>query len=154
MNHYAPRRREDTGKWDYTVRNDDFIWPVGYCAGYREWKPEDFPWFRHSPEAQIREAAESNRRESPFKDKYHTHGHDTPEEARACYKEYQLDLRLRFFDDVSNAPALHLCQKKGCDRYTSGLAEIGSYQHFRLCATHRTRADVAEILTVGTSWSS
>lgn len=37
MNYYAPREIADpagngVGTWRYTVRNDDRIWPVGYCA--------------------------------------------------------------------------------------------------------------------------
>lgn len=31
MNYYEPRQKTD-GKWHYTCRNDDRIWPVGYCA--------------------------------------------------------------------------------------------------------------------------
>lgn len=37
MNYYGPRERRDehgqpAGLWHYTCRNDDRIWPVGYCA--------------------------------------------------------------------------------------------------------------------------
>lgn len=31
MNYYQPRKRKD-GKWDFTCRNDDDVWAVGYCA--------------------------------------------------------------------------------------------------------------------------
>jgi len=36
VNYYGPRELQDgdgkgTGLWHYTVRNDDRIWPVGYC---------------------------------------------------------------------------------------------------------------------------
>lgn len=37
MNYYGPREITDehgsgTGKWRYTVRNDDRVWAVGYCT--------------------------------------------------------------------------------------------------------------------------
>ncbi len=36
MNYYDARELksggQSTGKWHYTKRNDDQIWPVGYCA--------------------------------------------------------------------------------------------------------------------------
>lgn len=38
MNYYGARQidpkadRTDAGKWRFTVRNDDRIWPTGYCA--------------------------------------------------------------------------------------------------------------------------
>ena len=34
MNYYQPRQiqlGENAGKWHYTCRNDDRIWPVGFC---------------------------------------------------------------------------------------------------------------------------
>lgn len=36
MNYYQPRELlkdgKPTGLWHYTCRNDDRVWPVGYCA--------------------------------------------------------------------------------------------------------------------------
>lgn len=37
MNYLKPREMRDTsgnptGRWHYTQRNDDRIWPIGYCA--------------------------------------------------------------------------------------------------------------------------
>ena len=31
MNYYKPRQKKDTLKWQFTCRNDDNIYPVGYC---------------------------------------------------------------------------------------------------------------------------
>jgi hypothetical protein len=33
MNYYMPRQRDTDKRWDYTCKNDNRIWPVGYCAG-------------------------------------------------------------------------------------------------------------------------
>jgi hypothetical protein len=32
MNYYEARQTNDKTGWHYTCRNDDRIWPVGYCA--------------------------------------------------------------------------------------------------------------------------
>lgn len=32
MNYYGARQREGDKKWDYTCKNDNRVWPVGYCA--------------------------------------------------------------------------------------------------------------------------
>lgn len=49
MNYYAARPRADGSGFHYTVRNDDRIWAVGYCA-------------EHSPHATVEEAQECFRR--------------------------------------------------------------------------------------------
>lgn len=36
MNYYEARQLKDTGGWHYTCKNDDRVWPVGYC---REHEP-------------------------------------------------------------------------------------------------------------------
>jgi hypothetical protein len=33
VNYYQPREHKDGG-WHYTCRNDDRIWPVGYCSDH------------------------------------------------------------------------------------------------------------------------
>src|SRR4051812_48360403 len=32
MNYLKARQMQSTGKWHYTCRNDNFVWPQGYCA--------------------------------------------------------------------------------------------------------------------------
>lgn len=34
MNYYEARKLENGSGWHYTCRNDDRIWPVGYCADH------------------------------------------------------------------------------------------------------------------------
>ena len=31
MNYYKPMKKADTLKWQFTCRNDNVIYPVGYC---------------------------------------------------------------------------------------------------------------------------
>lgn len=69
-------------------------------------------------------------------------GHDTAEEACEHYRQYLLD-RLRFLDDVENAPSLHRCDAPGCGAYTSGGVDVRGSLRFTLCAAHRNRETVA-----------
>jgi len=71
--------------------------------------------------------------------------HATEQEARVCYRDYELTERLRFTDDQPKAPQLLVCQAFGCERYTSGSASIGGWERWTLCAEHRNRETVAEL---------
>lgn len=148
MNHYAAQQREFDGRWDYTITNDKHVRPVGYCRGYVEFTAEDGSHMGMTP-AQIEEYNNDLRGR---KDKYHTGGHETKEEACACYRQYLLDIRLRFVEDDPAADTQHKCVE--CEAWTSGSAEIRE-DCWYLCKEHRTR-EIAEKLMppVGESWSS
>lgn len=146
MNYYAARQRQSDMKWDYTCRNGDFTQPVGYCGGYIEWteemlkrlglpgKPED-----HS----------SILREMQFKDKYHTCGHETQEEAQKCYREYLLDQRLK---KRENTDTMRKCLV--CKDWTTFSAEIDMHT-WDLCEKHNNREEVEKLFqTPGEIWQS
>lgn len=77
MNYYKPRQRESDKRWDYTCRNDDRIWPVGYCDAY---KPIAATATFMTPEM----IQAFNETEASMSHKYHAGGHETAEEAAAC----------------------------------------------------------------------
>lgn len=137
MNYYQPRQRESDGRWDYTRRNDDHIHAVGYCAGWREWKDMQFlvdpaynEHLRRQHEAQT----------LPHKDKYHSDGHATPDEASECYKSYLMDQRLRL--NLTDANSMQKCQV--CGKFTQLFAELDC-KAWRLCETHNHRQAVEAI---------
>lgn len=145
MRYYDARQREHDGRWDYTCRHDDRIYPVGYCAGFRPYKADDV--VVRSEE----HARELNAELEPFREKYHTDGHATPEEARACYREYLLDQRLRFVRWEHTTPSgeevlpgtLSLCNADGCTEYTPHYAAIrGTMESWYLCDDHLDRETV------------
>lgn len=68
-------------------------------------------------------------------------GHDTEEEARKHYHEYQLD-QLEFSDGPEDPDILHRCQSKDCTEYTAGSAKIGWHLVWYLCSEHRNRESV------------
>lgn len=73
--------------------------------------------------------------------RYHTDGHATPAEARACYQAYLLDTKLAFYASSGPAPCAV------CGGVAAGGAEIaGGVVRWSLCADHRTRAAVAALL--------
>lgn len=77
--------------------------------------------------------------------------HGSIEEACEHYKQYLLDNML-VVDDKPNAHAQYKC--KICDVFTSGYVHVGNYRMFILCADHRTRENVSDLLKVGESWES
>lgn len=132
MNYYGPRQRETDKQWDYTCRNDDRIWPVGYCAAFRDpdEPPSLFPW-REDQKAEYRAT----------KDKHHTTGHATSEEACTCFREYLLDHHLNLAGKYQDA--WHKCVV--CGQLTDRFAEIRHGQSFYLCDAHRTREEVEKL---------
>lgn len=144
MNYYGPRQRETNGRWDYTNRNDDRIYPVGYCAGWRE----------HSPDV-LGEAvaARLNADIEPFRDKYHKDGHPTADDACACYRDYLLDQHLRLvrWDHTVNGEllrpgTLELCHADGCTEYTAHHATISKVlERWPLCDEHLSREEVEKL---------
>ncbi len=142
MNYYEARELVDengkgTGQFHYTVRNDDRIYPVGYCSTYME--PSDDPYWTEEAKAEHRSR----------KDKYHgPKGHDSKIEACNCYREYELD-RLRFYDErtLKEKPSrLQLCEIEGCENYTASCANVpGRIRDWMLCTQHLNRESVEKL---------
>jgi hypothetical protein len=137
MQHYTPRKRLD-GRYDYTAASGQMIWPVGYCHPYKPWQPEDLRWLG-DPEEREAEALRLELKQAPWCFKYHGTGHETPEEAVECYRQYLLDQELRFYQDSPEADTQHRCAE--CQAWTSGWAEVGYGigRLIHLCADHRVR---------------
>lgn len=133
MNHFKARQRKD-GRWDYTCRNDNYIFPVGYCDEYR-------PLDDRFPADPVYDAN---------KDKHHTSGHATPEEARECYNRYLLDQQLRL--NLESTDTQRRCQV--CQEWTSLFADLDCHI-YELCEKHNNREEVEKLFKgVGEIWSS
>lgn len=136
MNYYQARQRKKDGRWDFTVLNDGNVRSCGYCTAWEEI-------------LRVRErAAEMGLPTNPhhdalidsFQDKFHGDGHETPEEASECYKEYVLDIRTSYTTGTRSTK--HLCVAEGCEEYTSFGANADG-RVFWLCNTHRNRETVS-----------
>jgi len=148
LNYYQSRQLKsgpDYGKWHYTCMNNGQIYPVGYCGGWPAWLDEGAD---PAPLLPIHQQIERERL-LPFKDKFHTTAHDTPEAACECYKTYLLDTGLRFTTDPKTKQKCEVCGE-----WTDSVAEVTSHAQYRLCPLHNNRAEVEKLFTVGSSASS
>lgn len=135
MNYSDARQRQSDGRWDYTTNGH----PVGYC---REWRDWDEVTRALSPAAYAQYVAD--------KDKYHSHGHATEDEARECYRDYILDHQLRL--NLVNSGTQSKCEI--CGEWTQKYAML-PFQIFKLCDLHNNREEVEKLFgTVGQIISS
>lgn len=125
MNYYEALKRESDERWDFT-RNAR---PVGYCRAYEEIDPTC-----GLNESELRKHTENSH-------KHHTCGHATEEDARACYKEYILDHKLRLNKKDINSQ--HKC--KICKEWTSLYAEVDTNLYI-LCELHNNRESVDSLM--------
>jgi hypothetical protein len=126
MIHIKLMQRKD-GRYEFAQIGSDGVRPVGYCAPWMNW-PKD--WQERMRLKYDQYVAE--------RDRYHTDGHETPEEAAACYKRYVLDHEL----DLTrvNSDAQYKCVV--CGEWTQGYARVGWTRQYALCDQHRTREQV------------
>lgn len=174
MNYYAARQRQSDGRFDFTCRNDDQTWPVGYCRAHKVWTAADFKGLYSSDDQRTAEAAKLNAKYEPLAHKFHADGHATAEEAQACYCQYLLDTQLEFSKDHQPKPeaaeqardalgpgsvkpeAVERTQRqcRQCQTWTEGLAWL-DMQSWPLCEQHQTREVVEGLFPkVGTITSS
>lgn len=134
MNYEQARQRQDDGRWDWTSMRDGKIWPGGYCVGWPT--NEDIQMMSVYPGQYPTEEMLRTR------EKYHTDGHATKEEAERCYYDFEVD-RLHQVDVIrpgvvdGRVP----CDVVSCLRYTDkGLQAPGGAPAVPLCGFHRTTA--------------
>lgn len=133
VNYYRALKRKSDGKYEFTCRNDNHIWAIGYCGGWKEYAEEDF--------TRVTGLKEWVGRNVHLKDKFHTSGHNTIEEAVECYRQYALDvyLVLPVKDEAGGKCVL-------CNESTQLAAEIPPlYRFWYLCPKHLTRQQVEKL---------
>lgn len=139
MNYLAPRQRTSDGRWDFTTKNDDRVFPVGYCSGPRDWKPEHFPIL--GGEFAARAAYELNVVQLAHPH-FHSDGHATRDEAAACYRRYLLDTRTSF--PPPHAPSLPCLV---CKEPTDLSADVDG-DRYPLCEKHLDRTSLEAVVPV------
>jgi hypothetical protein len=68
--------------------------------------------------------------------------HPTENEARRCYRDYELNERLMLDGTLGD---WNPCEYPECETLTNRDARIGGWAGWRLCDEHRTRACCAEM---------
>lgn len=137
MNYYEARQRRADGRWDFTVLNDGNIRSCGYCTPWEE--------ILRGRQRVVEMGLPTNPHHDAlvdgFKGKFHGTGHETPEEAAECYKEYVLDIRTNY---TAGTRVPHPCEAKDCKEHTS-LGANADGRVFWLCNAHRNRETVADL---------
>ena len=152
MRYYMARELRDsvgnaTGLFHYTVSHNEDVHPVGYCAGWTYDTPAP-RWMGAGMEEMLRKERE---RALPFREKFHTNGHRSRDEACGCYRAFLLDLRTTYdgrFDDR---------QEKclACHAWTQGYATVEGTEVFVLCDAHRDRGTLETLYHgIGERWRS
>ena len=138
---HQPLQKQSTGRWDYTVSSDDEGWAhaTGYCAGWRD-PDETDSWLKRHYGASMKVRPEEREKLHRFRDKFHSDGHATAEEAEACHDEYELDFELRFREDQD---VMKRCAV--CGEFTTGRADLGEFRRYAACKEHQTREAVKEV---------
>jgi hypothetical protein len=141
---YQTRQRSKDKRFDMTVSSDDEGWchPIGYCAGWKDLSDEEYKkTFSWAGEEMIARFKADHEKLRPFQAKYHDDGHETREQAAACYREYEFDNELHFHElrDEQRKCAV-------CDAWTQGYASLGEFHRFYLCDAHKNREGVEQAL--------
>lgn len=142
---YSVLQRQSDKRWDMTVSSDEEGWAhsIGYCAG---WKGDPDAaeierlnnMFGEGFAERLKAEIEPKRQ---FQSKFHRDGHATSEEAYACFRQYELDCELRFWESKSEQKK---CQV--CETWTAHRAELGDFhREFILCPEHATRDNVKDL---------
>ncbi len=121
------------GRFDFTSELDGYIRPVGYCAGYETIAVDE----------SIITPQEWIDKNEKYKDNFHTHGHNTEEEAAECYRKYQLDFSLV----LNNPPSSNYRKCKVCEKLTNNVARLGM-KHWYLCEEHNTREEIEKLYNI------
>lgn len=140
MKHYQPRQRLSDGRWDYCCED----MPTGYCCVFFDW--------RETPALASMDFADDDPKVLAMiatRDKHHTNGHETAEEACECYRQYLLDHRLHVMTTDESRP----CEE--CGELTNQVVEIVNFQWLNLCPEHGSREFAEKFARrVGESWVS
>jgi len=128
MIHYKARARAKDGRFDYTAAyGHGGIIPVGFCKAWTD----PATWGLPLSDAYISQY-------NSHKDRFHSDGHATAEEAEHCHYEYELAMEVSEFSGPNDT--LHRCTFPGCEIFTSLGLRIGGFRSFDLCDQHRNDA--------------
>lgn len=92
MAYYRPLQRKD-GRWDYTCTNGAGTFPIGYCFnGEKPFYALDWDELSDIVKSLYRDREhweDEKAKRAPRLHEYHNTGHETAEEAIACYRRYE-----------------------------------------------------------------
>jgi hypothetical protein len=122
------------------VDADGLTYPVGYCVGPIDLDDPDLINSLGGSDSIAYGIYRS--KVTPFLDEYHLNGHDTKEEACACYKRYLLDNRLVIDSKLTGKDSCVVCGAR------TEYAALLEGMHYVLCNVHRNRDEVSNLMPV------
>lgn len=147
MQYLKPRQRESDKRWDYTAMHDHHVRPIGYCRGWQDMHFKALPTINSiegfQSDGGIIWSKPDKEDYEARRDKYHTDGHATAQEAADCFRQYCLDTRLNL--DGQYVDTQFKCEV--CGTWTDRFAEIDHQQHV-LCDQHRNREEVEKLFSI------
>ena len=129
--HHVSQRKD--GRYEFTSEVGQVVRPVGYCAPYIPISLDDSVMY-HPDWIRLYEQSEY---------KHHSHGHDTPEEAAECYRNYTLDNMLKLHLESNGIQR----ECKVCGKWTCLTASVG-VKRWALCEKHNNREEVDKLYTL------
>jgi hypothetical protein len=133
MNTELAAQRPD-GRWHWTINNPRC--PKGYCRGWQDWTQEQADRIGMPLEYLQKKQEEED---GPFREKFHTDGHETKEDAERCYYEYCLDHAR---EGTMSDQQCH-CRFPDCEewsqKYLGNPGLDGIFNLVVLCDEHRNR---------------
>lgn len=137
MRIWRPLQRTDL-RWEMTQGTGSTgPYPTGYCAGWREPDSVNTPAVKDYVKRDLEKRL-------PFKDKFHTDGHETREEALACWDEYRLDLKLKVVEEPDTQRRCKLCSVWTISRVK--FAGVALSKPVALCPDHQDRESVKRVI--------
>ena len=139
MRFYQPVQL-DNQRWEFACVYGNFVYPLGYCAGWHDQADESL--------LKLVGLEQVIERVRPFRHKFHDDGHDSPFQAATCYRDYLLDTALKLGASAQKGGANCMRCGKPTDMAAKVLPRFG---YFPLCHKHMRREDV-EKLFLGSSY--
>ena len=140
MKHYYARQRPYDYRWEFVVDSDGLVYPAGYCVGVIDL--ED-PELIESLGGRDSIAYDYYvKKVTPFLHMFHVNGHDSKEEACACYRRYLLDNRTSLDIRMDKEQECLICGLK-----TLYMASVDGMSYV-LCDGHRNTDELSGLLPV------
>lgn len=138
MKHYYARQRHYDRRWEFVVESDELVHSIGYCVGVIDLDDQGLIESLGGKDS-IAYLYYANR-VRPFLEWFHVNGHETKEEACACYRKYLIDSSADFNVRLIDSDNCAVCGAR-----TMYGATVGALS-YSLCDIHRNKNDVGLLM--------
>lgn len=140
MKHYHAQQRSSDYRWEFVVDDDKLTYQVGYCVGVIDLEDPDLIDSLGGRDSVAYKYYVAN--VTPNLHSYHVNGHDTKEEACACYRKFLLENRTSLNIRLTEAADCVICGS----RTVYGATVDGA--DYLLCDSHRNLNELGGLMPV------